>query len=210
MGGFVDDVVKVTTAGLVETDFAGDEGAKAAERAAGTQAAAGREAIIAQQEAAKRGQEFLSPFTQIGQQGIEQAGFLTDPNAQFDFLQSNPLFQMGLDNANRVTQQSAASRGRLSAGDTLEQLTNNALLTAQPLINQQSQNIRGLLNVGTGIAGSQANIETGLGANVGGLLTDIGAAQAAGQVGSANARTAGNQQLLNLAGTLGGAAIGTL
>ena len=210
MGSFVDDVIKVGTLGVVETDFAGDEGAKAAQRAAGTQAAAGRDAIIAQQEAAQRGQEFLSPFTQIGQQGIDQAGFLTDPNAQFDFLQSNPLFQMGLDNANRVTQQSAASRGRLSAGDTLEQLNNNALLTAQPLINQQSQNIRGLLNVGTGIAGSQANIETGLGANVGGLLTDIGAAQAAGQVGAANARTAGTQQLLNIAGTLGGAAIGAL
>lgn len=208
MGGFVDDIVSGGSLGLVDTDFAGDEPAKAAKRAANTQVTAGQEAILAQQEAAARGQEFLNPFAQVGQQGIDQAGFLTDPQAQFDFLQSNPLFQMGLDNANRVTQQPAASRGRLSAGDTLEQLTNNALLTAQPLIAQQGQNIRGLLNVGTGVAGSQANIEQGLGAGTSGLLTDIGAAKAAGTVGAANARTAGTQQLLDVLGAVGSAAIG--
>jgi len=179
-------------------NITGSSGADAAGRAADKQIAAGKEAIIAQQEAAVRGQEFLSPFSAVGQQGVDQAGFLTDPQAQFDFLQSNPLFQLGLDNANQQTNQRAASRGRLSAGDTLEQLSNNVLLQAQPLIAQQNQNIRGLINVGTGIAGGQANIEQGLGAATSGLLTDIGAAGAAGTVGAANARAQGTQNLLNL------------
>ena len=31
----------------------------------------------------------LDPFAQLGQTGVEQAGFLTDPQAQFEFLQNN-------------------------------------------------------------------------------------------------------------------------
>ena len=94
----------------------------------------------------------------MGQQGLDQANFLTDPNAQFDFLQNNPLFQLGLDNANTQTNQFAAARGRLSAGDTLEKLNNNALLTASPLIQQQKQSIGDLLNIGQNTANNQANI----------------------------------------------------
>ena len=100
----------------------------------------------------------LDPFQAVGQQGVDQAGFLTDPQAKFDFLQNNPLFQLGLDNANRQTSQLAASRGRLSAGDTLTQLNNNALLTASPLIAQQKQSIGDLLNLGQGTAFNQGNI----------------------------------------------------
>ncbi len=168
----------------------------------------------------------LDPFQAVGQQGVDQASFLTDPQAQFDFLQNNPLFQLGLDNANRQTSQLAASRGRLSAGDTLTQLNNNALLTASPLIAQQKQSIGDLLNLGQGTAfnqgnilqntaGSRANItqNTGLNlanilqgtsANQGNLLTGAAAAQAAGLVGAANARSAGIGNILSL----GGAALG--
>ena len=133
----------------------------------------------------------------VGQQGIEQAGFLTDPQAQFDFLQSNPLFNLALDNANQATLAGAAAGGRVGAGDTLKDLTNNALLSAQPLIDRQSQNINNLLNLSTGIAGSQANIETGLGATTGGLLTDIGSVRSAGEIGAANALGSGARNLLN-------------
>ena len=108
-----------------------------------------------------------------------------------------------MQNANTVTQKSAASRGRLSAGDTLEELSNNVLLSASPLIDRQRQDINNLLNLGTGIAGSQANIETGLGATTGGLITDIGSARSAGLVGGANARAAGASNLLNTALNIG-------
>jgi hypothetical protein len=107
----------------------------------------------------------LNQFKQVGQQGVDQAGFLTDPQAQFDFLQNNPLFQLGLDNANRQTSQLAASRGRLSAGDTLTQLNNNALLTASPLIAQQKQSIGDLLNIGQNTALNQGNIFQNIGLN---------------------------------------------
>ena len=144
----------------------------------------------------------------VGQQGIEQAGFLTDPQAQFDFLQSNPLFNLALDNANRATLQGAAAGGRLSAGDTLTDLSNNVLLSAQPLIGRQNQNINNLLNLSTGVAGSQANIETGLGATTGGLITDIGSVRSAGEIGAANALGAGARNLLNTAVSIGSAVAG--
>ena len=179
----------------------------------------------------------FDPFAQLGQQGVEQAGFLTDPNAQFDFLQNNPLFQMGLDNANTQTNQMSAARGRLSAGDTLQQLNQNALLTASPLIAQQQNAIQNQLmmgqnaasqqaNIGQNTAANQANIANTLGgqradvfgntainqanlaagnqANVGNLLGSAAAAQAAGMVGSANAKQAGAGSILGIGSQLAG------
>lgn len=160
--------------------------------------AAAIEAGDIQQQAAGGASSLLDPFQQLGQSGLEQSGFLTDQQAQFDFLQNNPLFQMGLDNANTQTNQMAASRGRLSAGDTLQQLNNNALLTAAPLIGQQKQSIGDLLSMGQDVAGSQGN-----------LLTGGAASQAAGLVGGANARNQGDANLSNITMGLAGAALGT-
>lgn len=146
----------------------------------------------------------LNPFMDAAQFGINNASFLTDPNQQFQFLQNNPLFQMGLDNANTITNQSAAARGRLSAGDTLQQLNNNSLLVAQPLINQQSNNIRGLLNLGTGIANSQNTIDQNAALNAGNFRTSGSAAQAAGIVGASNANQDQLGNMINLGTQLAG------
>lgn len=148
--------------------------------------------------AGAQSQALLDPFSAVAQQGIDQAGFLTDPQAQFDFLQNNPLFQASLDNANRVTQQSAASQGRLSAGDTALDLSNNFLLSAQPLIGQQQQSIRGLIDLGRGVASEQGGTIRGTAADVANLQTGGAAAQAAGTVGAANARGTRAGNLLSL------------
>lgn len=188
--------------------------------------AAGQQAGVDIGAAGQQAGALFDPFAQLGQQGIDQAGFLTDPNAQFDFLQNNPLFQMGLDNANTQTNQMAAARGRLTAGDTLQQLSQNALLTASPLIEQQKQAIQNQLSMGqsaaanqanlltgtagqqanllTGTAGNQANLAMGNQATVGNLLGSAAAAQAAGIVGAANAKGAGASSILNIGSQLAG------
>lgn len=155
-------------------------------------------AIAETQRASAEGQGFLSPFGDVGLAGVEQAGFLTDPQAQFDFLQNNPLFQLGLDNANTQTNKFAAARGRLSAGDTLQQLNNNALLTAAPLIAGQKQSIADLLNFGSGIARSQANTALGQGSAVSNLIESQGNVAAAGIQGrnQIQADTTANQNQL--------------
>jgi len=179
-GGVIDEGLR----GLDDAfDFTGKSGAAAAE-----------ESAAIQQEAALESSALFDPFRTLGEQGLAQAGFLTDPQAQFDFLQSNPLFQLGLDNLNQQTQRTAAAQGRLSGTDTQQQLINNALLAASPLIGQQQQQIGNLLNLGLGVAGSQGN-----------LLTSGAAAQAGGIIGAQNARTAGAQTGLDLLGQIGGA-----
>ena len=189
-------------------NLTGKTAAKAAIQGGEIQSAAATDAAGNVLQAGQQAGGLLDPFQQIGQQGIEQAGFLTDPQAQFDFLQNNPLFQMGLDNANTQTNQFAAARGRLSAGDTLQQLNQNALLTAAPLIQQQKQSIGDLLNIGQNTALNQGNILQGTAANQGNLLTGAAAAQAGGIVGAANARSQGAGNILNLAGQIGGFALG--
>ena len=165
-------------------------------------------AIFETRRATEEAQGFLEPFTGVGQGGIDQAGFLIDPQAQFDFVKNNPLFQMGLDNRNRETKQLAASRGRLSSGDTLTQLNDNALLSASPLIAGQKRSITDLLNFGSGIGRAQANTAIGQGSDVSSLIQGQGNIRAAGiqSRNAANAQqSANNRQLVvSLAGSLFG------
>lgn len=179
-----------------------DEAAGDARRA---QTRAAQKAIATQQAASAEAQAFLAPFGAgtegqpgIAQQGLELAPFIGDQQAQFDFLQGNPLFQLALDNANQQTQKVAAAGGRLSAGDTLQQLSNNVLLQASPLIRNQAQDIFGLLGIGQQGVANQANAALGLGSNVAGLQTDIGSAEAAGQIARGNAKSAASGQALAL------------
>ena len=199
-------IIEDAVAGTVVGDALGltSSGEDAARDAAALQAESGRTALAELQAGKEQGLGFLQPFQQLGQQGLANANFLTDPQAEFDFLQSNPLFQLGLDNANTQTNQLAAARGRLSAGDTLQQLNQNALLTASPLIQQQKASIQGLLGQGLNLAGNQANTALGVGSQLANQQTGIGNALASGIIGGQNARAANQQNLFNLAGQLGG------
>lgn len=145
-------------------------------------------------------QAFLAPFGDVGLQGVEQAGFLTDPKAQFEFLQSNPLFALALENANTTTDARAASQGRVSAGDTLTDLSNNVLLSASPLITQQKNSISDLLNFGSGIARSQANTSIGEGSEVSRLIESRGDVQASGLLGANQIAAQTTQNRNQLAG----------
>jgi len=183
--GFVRRLTGKTAAGAAKK--AGEIQSQAATDAAGNVLQAGQQAGV-----------LLDPFAKVGQQGLDQSQFLTDPQAQFDFLQSNPLFQSALDNANRNTLQLSAAQGRLSAGDTLKSLSQNTLLAASPLIQQQKGSILDTLGFGERTALNQGNILQSTSANQGNLLTGAAAAQAGGIVGAENARSAGLQNLINI------------
>lgn len=183
--------------GRSEDPLFGGQAAEVARSAAETQALAGQEALGLEREGRAQAQQFFEPFAGAAERGLEASGFLADPQAQFDFLQNNPLFQLALENANQRTRQSASASRRLSFGDTLQQLSNNVLLSASPLIDRQRQDVTNLLQFGGDIAGSQANIAIGEAANLGRLTTDIGATRAGGEVGAANALAQGGQNLLS-------------
>lgn len=176
-------------------DFAGTGAAAASQQAAAQQQAALEQALARAEESKRVAQGFFEPFQGLQQQGIDQASFLANPEEQFAFLQNNPLFDLALENANRQTLQGSASQSRVSAGDTLTRLADNVLLSASPLIDRQRQDVGNLLNLGTNLASSQANIETGQSALAGDIVTDIGNVGAAGTIGASNARTAGAQNI---------------
>lgn len=198
MSSFLEDINPFSdvSPGGEDDPFFGGAAAAASREAGGLQAEASREALQAEIEGRAQAQEFFTPFAGAAERGVEQSQFLADPQAQFEFLQNNPLFQLSLENANRGTNQRAAAAGRSSFGTTLQDLSNNVLLSAQPLLDRQRQDVTNLLQFGGDIAASQANIATGGAARIGDITTDIGANLAAGLVGSANAQAAGGQNLL--------------
>ena len=189
--------------------FTGSEDAKAATRAGEIQTAEARRQGANVGAAGQSALSRFDPLAGVGQQGIDLASFLGDPAQQASFLESNPLFQLGLNNLNEQTQRSSASRGRLTAGDTLEQLQQNALLAGQPLIDRQRQDIMNLLGISQNVTGQQAGIEQNTAANVANLLTGGAASEAAGVVGAQNARSGAVGNIFDLGTTLAGLPSGT-
>ena len=152
-----------------------------------TGAQAATDAANVQNQYSEQASALLDPFAAMGQQGINMSGFLTDPNQQAEFLQSNPIFQAALDNANTSTMNMAAARGRISSGDTMQDLSSNFLGTAYPMIQDQKNSIGNLLNFGLNTASNQGN-----------LLVGQGATLAGGIVGSENARAQGYQNVMDI------------
>jgi len=156
-----------------------------------------RQAMAQMQQGQDQAMGYYQPFESIIPRAIESTNFLGDPQAQFEYLQTNPLFQLALDNANGQTDRMAAARGRLSTGDTLQQLSNNVLLSASPLLNQQRQDIHSLMGYGLGTANAQANTVMNTSNNLAGMLGGIGDSRAAGTIGAANAMSQGTNNLLS-------------
>jgi hypothetical protein len=182
----------------------GSGGVQAAGQATEEQLTAIKEAQDRVSQGAVTSQQFLAPLADVGQRGVDLSGFLGDPNQQADFLQNNPLFQLSLQNANQNTLQGAAAGGRLSAGDTLQRLQQNALTTSQPLIDRQRQDILSLLNLGGNVAGQQVGIEQGTSRNLADLITGGGATQAAGTIAGQNAETARRGNIFDIGTQLAG------
>lgn len=180
--------------------------AKAAATTGAEEAALAQQIALAQAtekttSARDEAQKFLAPLSGLGQEGIDQASFLTDPQAQYDYLQSNPLFAAALENANTQTMNMAAAGGRISAGDTLQQLSNNVLLSASPLIAGQKASIGDLISAGAGVAGSQANIAIGKGTELSNLIQTGGNVAASAALAQSNIQQQQSQNTQNLAMT---------
>lgn len=190
--------------------FTGSEDAKARRKAGRLQEQVAQQAIT--EQIVPTGQRAIArfdPLAQVAQQGIDLADFLTDPQQQAQFAQQSPLFDLSRRLMTEDINQSAAARGRLTAGDTLERLQMAGTQAAQPLIDRQRQDILNLLNLGQGVAGQQAGLDIGTAQQVTDLLTGGAAARAAGIVGAQDARTAATGNIVDLAGAAFGLPPGT-
>lgn len=126
------------------------------------------------------------------------------PNRLSQLEEINPLVSFLRDQGFEDIQESAAARGRLGAGGTLNELTEfntNLASTVVPQLQAQRFNqLASILGIGTNAAAGQGSAIMNTGANTANLLGNVGQAQAQGQIGRANAIT---NTLGNVAGAFG-------
>lgn len=160
---------------------------KAAKRAAGQQARSADEAIAFQQESRDMAREDLAPFREFGEGQISALESMLTPQGQYKYLQSNPLFQMALDRADRTSNNALLSRGMV--GDARQQLADNTMLSASPLIGRQMTALQNAISLGGNAASGQSTLTQNAANAITPLITGRGNALAAGTVGAANARS---------------------
>ena len=175
----------------------------AATDAANTQAAAGAAAQDKLLSVGKQVAGTYAPYQGVGQTGINnlnqmiQSGYLTDPFGPQQ-LQGNlaPNYQFGLSQGQQAnTQASNAAGGGSNVNRSNQMFTQNYAQNAYQnafnnylaqKTNLYNQNI-GLAGIGENAAQNAGNAELGIGTNISNITQGIGNAQAAGQIGTANA-----------------------
>ena len=214
--GFFSSVAKSVTGGLgldsaldfVGGTILGGDAADAASQAAQLQGASADKAIALQRESRDLARADLAPFVEFGQGNMDALSLLLTGQGQADYLQSNPLFDLALDRTNKASLSSNAAQGLLNSGNTLNELNNNALLTAMPLLQNQQNQLFNAVNMGQSSAAGQANTALATGNSLADLTAQKGNIQASGIVGSQGAQQAAFNNLLNLGGQAGAAYLG--
>jgi len=200
----------------------GHMGSKAAKSAAGTQADAARYAADVEREMYDISREDLAPYRELGYTSLgeieKKLPYLTGqfgPDQLAQYLDPATAFQMKY--GTQATERLGNVGGSALSGNTLRRLTEfgqelgstayqgafNRFQTERGNIYNTLANIAGMGQgaVNTGVAASQ-----NLAGNLTGLSTGAAAAQAAGQIGSANAWSSalqGPSNYLQLSGLLG-------
>jgi hypothetical protein len=147
---------------IANTAYQGSKNRSAARAASRAQSAAAKEAqaMEAEQLSVLRGD--LMPFKEQGVGAINQLGaYTSNPGADLNYLQDNPLFQASLNTADRAAVGAAANQGRIGTGGFSQQLQENYIMSALPLLQRRDQNLTNLATMGqnaaaqTGTAGLQ-------------------------------------------------------
>lgn len=183
-------------------------GSQAAKSAAQTQADAARQAGDLQYKMWQEQQELQKPWREAGVDALTQmrsgtaaGGEYMRPFSMADY-QADPGYSFRLKEGLNALDRSAAARGGLLSGAAIkagqrygQEMASNEYQNAYNRYTQQQGNsfnrlasMAGLGQTATGALGAAAGQ---YGQNVGNLITGAGAAQAAGQVGAANALSGG-------------------
>ncbi|TVM02755.1 MAG: hypothetical protein CV087_08810, partial [Candidatus Brocadia sp. WS118] len=119
--------------------------ANAANQIAKEQARANQAAIDAQNQALSQVRGDLQSFREAGASTVGGlTSLVNDPNAQKDFITSNPFYQSLAKDATDRIYANQAARGKLASGSTAQALQNSLLLLGNDLLNQnitQKQNV---------------------------------------------------------------------
>jgi hypothetical protein len=185
-------------------------GSQAAGSAASTQAAASDRAAQLQNEQYQQTRTDQMPFLQAGVGALNQLAPLASNYKPFDYnaMTADPGYAFRLSEGQRALDQSAAARGGLISGNALKAATQygqqmgsqeytNAFNRYQAERAAQLNPLQSLAGLGQSAATTLGSTGATSAANVGNLITGGAAANAAGQVGQANAITSGLGTYLN-------------
>jgi hypothetical protein len=184
-------------------------GANAARSAASTQSNAANRAADLQQQQYEQIRQDQTPFREAGVNALGKLQGMADykPFSMNAFTQ-DPGYGFRLSEGQKALDRSAAARGGLISGGALKA----AQRYGQNMGSQEYQNAFNryqterqatlspymtLAGFGTGANAANAQAGQNYATNAGNMITGGAAAQAAGQVGSANAITGGVSQYLN-------------
>ena len=189
-------------------------GANAASSAASTQAESANRAADLQYKMWQEQQALQEPWRKAGvnalgrlETGLAQGGEFATPFSKTNW-QQDPGYQFRLSEGLKALDRTAAARGGLVSGGALKA----AERYGQDLGSQEYQNafnryyqeranmlnpVQSLAGVGQTATQQLGQAAGQYGTNVGNLMTQAGAAQAAGTVGGANALTGGLSTYLN-------------
>ena len=186
-------------------------GNEAAGDAADAQAA-GQNALIAEQRAAReQSRADLQPFTDIGLSAGEQLQSLMG-NPMQGLEEINPMVSFLRDQGFEDIQESAAARGRLGAGGTMQDMTQfNTQLAATVVPQLQQQKFNQLFNVlglGQNSAAGQGVATLQTANQIGNSMGNIGNIRAGEVTGKANAITGGLNSAFGAMGGFGGGGTG--
>lgn len=219
-------------AGAGASVYAGNKSAAAAKSAAAQQAAAQGSAIEVQNAQFQQIQELLRPYVEAGKPNLTQPYVQAGPGALQGMqglagLRGNAEQQAAIDQIKQGAQfqelamqgeqgilQNASATGGLRGGNVQAALAQfrpallNQLIESQygklaGLTSLGSTSAQNLLGVGQASAAGTATAGAQSATNVGNLLVGQGQAQAAGQIGAANAAAQG---ATGIAGAIGGGA----
>jgi hypothetical protein len=184
-------------------------GASAAKGAASTQAAAADRAAELQNQQFQQTRQDQMPWMRAGEQALNKLIPMTDyQKFGMSQFQQDPGYAFRLSEGQKALDRSAAARGGLISGaalkaagrygqDMASQEYQNAFNRYQIERNAQLAPLQSLAGVGQTTAAQLGQTGAANAANVGNLITGGAAAQAAGQVGQANAITGGLGTYLN-------------
>lgn len=171
----------IAGAAVANSAYQGKKARDAARDAAQMQSDAALQSANATERANERLRVDLSPYREAGQTSLPllQQRIL-NPQESVNRLESNPLFKASLAARDRETLGAAANQGRIGTGDFSQQIAENYLLAASPLLQQEEQSLLNLASIGQASAA-----QTG--------IAGLNAAQASGadMMSAANARSAG-------------------
>lgn len=184
-------------------------GASASKSAASTQSAAADRAAELQNQQFQQTRQDQMPWMRAGEQALNKLIPMTDyQKFGMSQFQQDPGYAFRLSEGQKALDRSAAARGGLISGaalkaagrygqDMASQEYQNAFNRYQIERNAQLAPLQSLAGVGQTTAAQLGQTGAANAANVGNLITGAGAAQAAGQIGQANAITGGLGTYLN-------------